>query len=308
MIYLLVDKRHSYTVKDWLGTYDASQRGEIRVMPYQHVRDFLTEGVYIFADIERLSGKTLERALWLYDKVTEAGCITLNHPSRSLKRYDLQKALNNDFSVYRQQELQTIQPRFPVFLRNENDHRGNTTPLLHNKAELDAAYAEHPGSLCIEYLNTADDEGIYRKYSALLIADRLIPRHVYFSSDWMIKLVDDAGVTVDDRTTAMEFEYIKDNPHADTIRAIFKYANIDYGRIDYSLYQGRLQTWEINTNPCISPGDVAIRKGVNDASNALVNAATMALHERSLALEPRRFWCGIGLRKRHKPRFIDYSR
>ena len=42
--------------------------------------------------------------------------------------------------------------------------------------------------------------------------------------------------------------------HADAVRAAFDTAAIDYGRIDYSLGRdGRVVTWEINTNPLIVP-------------------------------------------------------
>ena len=41
------------------------------------------------------------------------------------------------------------------------------------------------------------------------------------------------------------------NPHEAELRAIFKLARIDYGRIDYGIKDGQIQVWEINTNPML---------------------------------------------------------
>jgi hypothetical protein len=43
--------------------------------------------------------------------------------------------------------------------------------------------------------------------------------------------------------------------HEASLREIFRLARIEYGRMDYALLGGRLQVWEINTNPTIAtPG------------------------------------------------------
>ena len=47
-------------------------------------------------------------------------------------------------------------------------------------------------------------------------------------------------------------EYMRENSHAEIILKIFSIANIDYGRMDYSIVEGKLQTYEINTNPRIA--------------------------------------------------------
>ncbi len=42
-------------------------------------------------------------------------------------------------------------------------------------------------------------------------------------------------------------------PHRDAVMERFKIANIGFGRIDYAIVGGRLQTYEINTNPTFPP-------------------------------------------------------
>ena len=51
-----------------------------------------------------------------------------------------------------------------------------------------------------------------------------------------------------------EFDYIQKNPHEEQLRQIFDLAHVEYGRIDYSIKNGRVQTWEINLNPTIGRG------------------------------------------------------
>jgi hypothetical protein len=46
-----------------------------------------------------------------------------------------------------------------------------------------------------------------------------------------------------------EQAYVTDNPHAEQLLKIFDLAQIDFGRIDYCVANGRIEVFEINTNP-----------------------------------------------------------
>ena len=96
-----------------------------------------------------------------------------------------------------------------------------------------------------EFCDTRDASGLYRKYSAFAIGERIVPRHVFFSRDWLLK----APQLVAQELVAEELAYVRDNPHEAALREIFALARITYGRIDYALKDGRVQVWEINTNP-----------------------------------------------------------
>jgi hypothetical protein len=184
-----------------------------------------------------------------------SGARVLNRPGRVLRRFELLRSLHdaklNPFNAYRADGA-TPQCRFPVFVRDEQRHDGPLTPLLHNQDELTTALSklQHRTSLLIvEYCETRGGDGLYRKYSAMRVADKLIPRHVLFSGQWVDKTPDvitDAGVTE-------EREFLRAFPHAAQIRSAFELAGIDYGRIDYSCgASGRVVTWEINTIPSSS--------------------------------------------------------
>ena len=51
-----------------------------------------------------------------------------------------------------------------------------------------------------------------------------------------------------------ERAYIVGNPHEAQLREIFGIAGVEYGRIDYAIQDGRVQTWEINLHPTIGRG------------------------------------------------------
>ena len=70
------------------------------------------------------------------------GSRMLNHPTRTLRRYDLLRALHaagrNQFAAYRPSDDLTG-VRFPVFLRREDDHDGRRSGLLDDAATLSHA-------------------------------------------------------------------------------------------------------------------------------------------------------------------------
>ena len=82
---------------------------------------------------------------------------------------------------------------------------------------------------------------------------------------------------------AEELEYLHSNPHEKEVRAIFRtWPRIEYGRIDYGLYNGRIQVWEINTNPSVLTGDslqIDRRRVVAETFAGPFRAALLALDE-----------------------------
>jgi len=261
MLYYLVTRDHRYTIKNYLKHWGSHLVPHIKVLVYEELNQLrsLPLGTYIFSDIERLTPEQVEMVTRVWEKLARGGNSVrlLNHPTRSMRRYQLLRTLYergiNQFNVYRLTEL--AQPkRFPVFLRTENDHGGNQTPLLKSLDELDDAIAmfKQQGKsledkIITEFCDTSDRSGVFRKYSAFLIGERIIPRSIYFSQQWMLK--SPTNDLTSEQTRWEEQQYIETNPHEAQLREIFQLANIQYGRIDYSLLNGVPQVWEINTNP-----------------------------------------------------------
>jgi hypothetical protein len=105
--------------------------------------------------------------------------------------------------------------------------------------------------MVVEFHSTADAQGIFRKYAAYSVGGRIHGRSLNAGRQWMLKL-ETSDFT---RELVMEDQrYVMDNPHQEQLAQIFAFANIDYGQIDYSVKDGRIQTWEINVNPTIGRG------------------------------------------------------
>ena len=134
-----------------------------------------------------------------------------------------------------------------MFLREETRHSGNLSALLNSPDEahrelrrLTLRGFHRRELLAVEFCDTADARGIYRKYSAYVVGDRVIPRCLEFGRDWMVK--HDPGAYNADRI-AEEREYVESNPHEARLREVFAAASVRSGRIDYALLDGRLQVW-----------------------------------------------------------------
>jgi hypothetical protein len=228
----------------------------------------------IFSDIDRIEPSHLAEAARVWDELDARGLRLLNHPLRSLRRFDLQQALSNDFRLFRDRVPDDA--RYPLFLRYENDHGGAITPLLRDTEELRNRWETLPGAIALEFLDTSDEAGIFRKYSAMRLGDALIPRHVLFSRQWQVKDPD----LVTPARIEEERLYLETFPHRDQIMAIFERAGIQYGRIDYALHRGKVQVWEINTNPMLQTARRTRRRArvpIHEMSAPLINRAFRAL-------------------------------
>ncbi len=265
MIHYVVTAEHRYTIDKLLDAYAGRMPVELQVRPYQEVfesREFRT-GTYVFTDLDRLSQSQLEHTARIWNALARAGDAVrlLNHPIRVKQRYELLRTLyergTNCFDAYRMTEARRPR-RYPVFVRVEDDHRGSQTDLLRNRGQLEAAVDEMAGEgrcrdrlIATEFHGAPDDRAMYRKYGAMCIAGTVIPRQLLFSRHWVVK---GTKVEIDDDLRAKEHEYLSTNPHAELLREVFRVARIDYGRVDYAVVGGRVQIYEINTNPNVYAG------------------------------------------------------
>ncbi|HWD41265.1 MAG TPA: hypothetical protein VG944_20645 [Fimbriimonas sp.] len=258
MINHIVTAEFDYTVRDFAKTWarEISRR-------FQTIHTHLLAGVvklpagaYLFTDMERQAGLQRELQAQIYDQLAAAGDSVrlLNHPTRSLMRFDLLTMLYekgiNPYRCFRGFEIPS-DLRFPAFVRQENDHHGSRTPLLHSWSDLEEAFIRlslqgipTEQMLTVEFCDVSQD-GLYVKYAAQRIGDRVINRHVLPSTDWIVKGTN----TNNPEFVQREIEYVHANPHEEALRQIFDLANIQFGRLDYSFFGSKIVVWEINTNP-----------------------------------------------------------
>ncbi|HVT13901.1 MAG TPA: hypothetical protein VHE55_16680 [Fimbriimonadaceae bacterium] len=261
MIFQIAREGNEWTANVFLDNWGKELAPRFRTVMFHELSEVksLPVGTYLFGDLEIATQGQRRLLAQLWNALEQDGRSHLfNHPVEAMGRYDLLKTLAregiNDFRAFRIDELPR-DLRFPVFLRIESDHWGSRTPLLETWRELDrwlikAALGDGDAGrlLVTEFCDTSDRKGLYRKFSAFCIGGDIVPRHVHFSRNWMLKMADLATP----ETLEEERRYMDDVPFKEEIRAIFRLAHIDYGRIDYSFQDGRIQVWEINTNPTLT--------------------------------------------------------
>lgn len=286
MISIFTCRDHTYTLRDFLKSWGRDLAGDVQLLDYEGLAlsPRVAGGTVIFSDLERLSLVERRLAAWFYSQLREHGrhVMLLNNPAHCLNRAELLEALYtnniNQFASYPVRQHQDVR-RFPVFIRSCFEHNGSVTPLLHNRAELQAALKALPRRkkllrfdfLIVEYIHSAID-GVFRKYSAMRIGDRIIPRHILFSKEWITKKPD----LVDSSKVSEEAEFLRDFPHNNMLWEVFRLANIEYGRIDYGITEGRIQVWEINSNPTLvpNPGRIAVERleGQRESARQIIDA------------------------------------
>jgi hypothetical protein len=266
MIFFLSTKAHDYTVRRTLLSdlkENTGLAGRVTLLSYEMLfrMKSLPVGTYIFADLERLNREFTEKAaaVWntLAERRREYGFDLLNNPILSMRRFELLRTLHardiNDFDVRRLTDVGEIK-RFPVFIRDEDEHSGSATPLLWSEAELQtaidnlaAAGISRDNKLIVDFIDVSDSKGIYHWYGAHRVGSQIFPVFQHFSAAWVTK--DSAGLLTGGEFEAAHRHYVETNPHESMLRSIFDIARIDYGRIDYAMVNGRIQVFEINTNP-----------------------------------------------------------
>lgn len=239
-------------------------RSDIRILRYEHL---LTEtrfepGTYVFTSFDEVRAPMGRYVDALATQLSNSPDVRIfNDPRRVLRRFDLHEELlrlgRNSFRSFRANGDWSA-ARFPVFLRAERTHDGSLSPLLHSPLEVDTWIGRAlalgrliDDLLVVEFCDTADAGGWYRKYAAFNVNGRIVPRSLNYGRHWMLKF---AGTDFSMSMAREELEYVQRNPHEEEVREIFAIANIDYGRIDYSMLDGKVQTWEINLNPTIGRG------------------------------------------------------
>lgn len=261
-IFYLYCRSNPNPIRQYLALSGSVHAGAILPVTYQALlkKKRFPPGLYIFTDIELLHGERRRRLIDLHEKLADdpEHIRIYNNPEHTLSRFPLLRTLYergfNDFNVFRAaDDLSSVS--FPVFLRRTNDHRGPQTSLLADRHALNKELERlaHGGEnmrewLVTEFCNIVDSQGVYRKYSSFIFGSTIVPRHLFFGTEWIQKF--DMNLP-ELELRAEEVAFHKENRFAKQLREIFATAGVQFGRIDFGVLNGRVQTWEINTNPMI---------------------------------------------------------
>lgn len=278
MIHYLVTEGGDHTFRDNPILGDPRLAGRFEVLTYADAfaRRRWRGGATIFADIDRLRPRVAMRATLLHDRLAGSGGTmrVLNHPARTCRRYQLLRRLRlagiNRHDVHRVDEMQTPK-RFPVFLRSESQHDGSYTALIHDQAALERetdrllrAGLLAQDLLVVEFCDTADAGGVYRKGTAYVIGERIFQRYLFFGDHWLVKQPRTGGVAARLPEPAMleaEEAFIAGDAHVPALREVARLGGIEFGRIDFGIAGDRIEIWEANTNPTPAVGAFTAQGG-----------------------------------------------
>jgi hypothetical protein len=256
MIVLVHTTEHSYTHKPIV---DAEKSARVEVVTYDTLlaAKAAPRATYVFTDHDRLSLWQLRLAALIARRMREQGLRVLNDPARVLSRWGLLRALHmagiNGFNAYRVEE--SARPRrWPVFLRAEGAHLGPISELLDSwdqvAAEVERALrkgAPLTGLLIVEYAGEPVLPGLYRKFSSFRMGPTDFA-HVCVHDDHWVAKVGKTGIAPP-ALYEEEQRVVRENPYGPQLARAFDLAGIGYGRADFGLVQGKVQVYEINTNP-----------------------------------------------------------
>ncbi len=258
MIVFLATPGHGYTHKD-VAARSAPTRVEMLPYPTAFSMSALPQATYVFTDHDRLSMPELQVAAQLYRVLQSGGVRVLNDPAHIPSRYGLLRMLYeagiNRFDAYRVEER--AQPeRWPVFLRSEGNHLPPLSGLLYDWSEVCAAVARAldgglplQSLLLVEYAGEPVRPGIYRRLAGFQVGDSRFAEYCVLDDNWLVKY-GKLGIATPDLFEE-ELRLAREHPHAEALAAAFALARIEYGRADYGIVAGRVQVYEINTNPSV---------------------------------------------------------
>jgi hypothetical protein len=149
---------------------------------------------------------------------------------------------------------------YPLILRRDGVHMGEDVHLARTPEEARALIeerrqalstaprGERPGGpldLAVEFIDTRDAQGIYRKWRSYVIGDRVIPRLLELSGHWLVNfgsLIEDAAAAEEDRAFVRGGE-----PNPELVRAAARLTGADVVALDYARRpDGGYVFWEAN--------------------------------------------------------------
>ena len=223
----------------------------------------LTGRAHLFSALDQLSMVERKAVAEIWDQVRNdrPRVHLLNDPRRVLTRFNLLRKLHaeglNGFRVFRAADARLVD-QFPVFVRSDRKHNGALTGIIHSAdalrksiIALRARGEDVDDLMIVEYVDARDDDGLYRKYAAFRVGNRILTSHVLAHQHWMVKSEGSERTMV---TARDEERFRAETTHNAWIRQVFELAGIDYGRLDFGIVKGVPQAWEINMQPTLGRG------------------------------------------------------
>jgi len=257
VISVFVSRNNASTIRKLLQTAPDLRR-VLRPICYDVLfsRRAIRPGTCIFTDFDLLTAFEVDAAARAARAAAGRGALVLNWPHLVAERFETLNLLHglglNPVQAIRI-DTGTVPPRFPVFIRCEDGAAGPDTELLHDQDAYRTAVLRLRASgktlkrrIAVTFEAERDAGGYFRKYGAMVIGTRVVPIHLLQSRHWSVK---DETHEADPALAEEELAYVRENPHEAALLRIAQVCNVDYGRVDYTVQDGRLVVFEVNTNP-----------------------------------------------------------
>ena len=287
MIVFFADREARVVLTSFLRTWGARLLPKVQLVYYDdlpHLDAVPAAHTYVFT-IERPLADRAGLARLADRLATSPGSPRIvNHPRHVLGRYELLRVLHdrgvNPFDIHRLDR--PISPRFPVYVRDPDEHHGPVTPIISTQEELERELdrlrregMDVESLVAIEYEDTKRADGLFRKHVTYVIGDEIIHGNLVFSPDWVVK---HGGADTPELVAEQAAEWFS-TEHVGALREIADLAGVRYGRYDYTVVDGQLRIWELNTNPTLlSTPDtytedvLALRRPLADRITAALDA------------------------------------
>ncbi|MGC2244433.1 MAG: tetratricopeptide repeat protein [Candidatus Aquilonibacter sp.] len=173
---------------------------------------------------------------------------------------------------------------WPLLVRSLGFHTGEHFVKIDDPSNVRAAVAELPGEelLAIEYLDTRDDDGLYRKYRVLTIDGQLYPLHLAVSREWKVHYFTadhNAASRAQERAFLESMESAIGGDAATALQRAARALDFEYGGIDFGIDRlRRVVVFEANPTmaivpPTKQPDDAYRRSAIEraiDATRAMI--------------------------------------
>jgi tetratricopeptide (TPR) repeat protein len=145
---------------------------------------------------------------------------------------------------------------FPLILRQSFTHADTETDRIRDEEELRAVLPKYAGkqAYIIQYIDCSDENGIFRRYRAMFVGDRMFPSSLLACEGWnvhgsaSVDLMDKTDyLKTEERRYQSDMESVVGKEALDTFWKIRETLGLDYFGIDYNFdREGRLVIFEIN--------------------------------------------------------------
>ena len=133
----------------------------------------------------------------------------------------------------------------PLLIREDWVH-GSESYLIQNTSDLDSVpFDQFKDPIAVEFIDTKDEEGLYRKYRYFAIGDMGIPGPLMLSHGWEVR---NNQRVLAEKQKAEEIAYFSgEDPNHEQLQLARKALGFDYMAFDYSYdAEGNMVVWEPN--------------------------------------------------------------